>query len=220
MPSEFNHMQAVMAQCARRPLLVLREKALAERGAFRSGYLPHVVRVPSSLNIDWFDSPDFCSEFNRWFDEVNCFRHIFLGYSSKAIDVATAVYKFLTEHLKLRVFDWRDFRIGDTIWESIERGERLTTCGLFLFMADDKLVASEKHEFAPRDNVVYEAGYFAGAKGLRKSLVIREEGAKVPTDLDGILYIALPDRTHLSPAETPLREHLERMLGAENMNDL
>jgi Predicted nucleotide-binding protein containing TIR-like domain len=212
MPSEFNHMAAVQAQCAKRPLLVLREKALAERGAFRSGYLPHVVRVPASLNVDWLDSPEFRREFNKWIDEINCFQHVFLGYSSKATNLANAVYKFLAENLKVRVFDWHDFRPGDTIWESIERAERLTTCGLFLFMADDRLAAGESHEFAPRDNVVYEAGYFAGAKGRRRSLVIREEGAKVPSDLGGILYIPLRDRAHLSPIETPLREHLERML--------
>lgn len=219
MPSEFNHMAAVMALCARKPLLVLREKIVAERGTLRSGYLPSVVKTPVSLKIDWLDSSEFQGEFNKWFDQVNCFRHVFLGYSSKATDVANAVYKFLTENVKVRVLDWRDFRPGDTIWESIERAERLTNCGLFLFMADDELVVGGKREIAPRDNVVYEAGYFAGAKGRRKSLVIREEGAKVPTDLGGILDMRLVDRADLSPVETPLREHLERMLSANRQVD-
>jgi hypothetical protein len=70
----------------------------------------------------------------------------------------------LAEKLRLRIFDWHDFRAGDTIWDSIQRAECLTNCGLFLFMADDKLGSGTKREFIPRDNVVYEAGYFAGAK--------------------------------------------------------
>jgi hypothetical protein len=205
-------MAAVMAVAARRPLLVLREKALTERGAFRSGYLPHVVRVPASLDPDWLESAEFEGEFNKWVEDVRSFRHVFLGYSSKATDVANALYKFLSEALKLRVFDWHDFQTGDSIWESIERAERLTSCGIFLFMADDKLSAGSKRELAPRDNVVYEAGYFAGAKGGKASLIIREEGAKVPSDLGGILYLKLANRHDISPIETKLREHLEGML--------
>ena len=79
-------------------------------------------------------------------------------------------------------------------------------------MADDKMGTGNKREFVPRDNVVYEAGYFAGAKGRKKSFVVREEGAKVPTDLGGILYVKLTNRNDVSPIETALREHLERML--------
>jgi len=214
LPSEFGHISAVMAVAARRPLLVLREKKVAERGAFRGGYLDHVVKTPASLKTDWFDSSEFEGEFDKWIREVECYRHVFLGYSSKATDTANAIYTFLTESLKLRVFDWHDFRPGDTIWESIERAEQLTNCGLFLFMADDKLAAGNKRQFAPRDNVVYEAGYFAGAKGRKKSLVVREEGAKVPTDLGGILDLQLANRNDIAPIETPLSKQLERMLSS------
>jgi len=215
MPSEFSHVAAVMAAAAKRPLLVLREKTLAERGALRGGYLPHVVKAPASLRTEWLETSEFEREFNKWINEVECFRHVFLGYSSKATEVANSVHKFLSKTMKLRVFDWHDFRTGDTIWESIERAERLTNCGLFLFMSDDKLSVGNKREFAPRDNVVYEAGYFAGAKGRKDSLIIREEGAKVPTDLGGILDLKLVSRGDISPIETPLRLHLERILNTK-----
>jgi hypothetical protein len=214
-PSEFCHIMSAMAVTAKRPLLVIREKSVAERGAFRAGYLPHVVKSPASLKTEWLDDAEFDGEFDKWIRDVECYRHVFLGYSSKATDTANAIHRFLSEKLKLRVFDWHDFRVGDSVWESIERAERLTDFGLFLFMADDKLVAGNKGEFAPRDNVVYEAGYFAGAKGRQKSLLVREEGAKVPTDLGGILYVKLVNRNDISPTETPLREHLKRMLGAD-----
>jgi len=213
LPSEFSHIAAVMAVAAQRPLLVLREKNVAERGAFRRGYVRRLVDVPSSLKTEWLDSPEFDSEFNNWLKDVGDFRHVFLGYSSQATAVANIIRTFLTEKMKLRIFDWHDFRTGDTIWDSIERAERLTSCGVFLFMADDKFGDRANGEFAPRDNVVYEAGYFAGAKGRPRSLIIREEGAKIPTDLGGILYLPLASRSDISPIESRLREHLERMLG-------
>jgi Predicted nucleotide-binding protein containing TIR-like domain len=212
-PTEFCHIESTMAVAARKPLLVLREKALAERGVLRSGHLPNVVKLPNGLNPEWLEESDFQSAFNRWVDEVQCFRHVFLGYSSKATDTANKLYKFLTTALRLRVFDWHEFRPGDTIWDSIERAERSTACGLFLFMADDRFSTDVGDRFAPRDNVVYEAGYFAGAKGRKASLVIREEEAKIPTDLGGLLYLTLRDRNDISPLENQLREYLDRMLG-------
>ena len=38
----------------------------------------------------------------------------------------------------------------------------------------------------PRDNVIFEAGYFIGLKGKRNVLIIRESGSKMPVDLGGI----------------------------------
>ncbi len=189
----------------KRPLLVLREKAVAERGALRSGYLPHVVKMPASLKAEWLDTQEFLNEFDKWIAEVDCFKHVFLGYSSNATGPANAIHEFLSENLKLRVFDWHEFST-DTIWDSIERAERLTNCGIFLFMADDKITVGRKWQSGPRDNVVYEAGYFAGAKGRGKALIVREEGVKIPTDLGGIKYLGLANRSDISPIQTPIRE--------------
>src|SRR5262245_42581575 len=58
-PSEFSHIESAMAIAAGRPLLALREKDLGQRGAFRSGGLAHVVKLPRSLDTDWLSSADF-----------------------------------------------------------------------------------------------------------------------------------------------------------------
>ncbi|HXJ86572.1 MAG TPA: TIR domain-containing protein [Candidatus Binatia bacterium] len=212
MPSEFTHIKAVTAAASRRPLLVLREKSLADRGVLRGGYLQHVVRLPNSLKTEWLDGTEFQSEFKKWRDEIDCFRHVFLGYSSQASETGEQLCRFLSDELKLRVFDWHNFHSGDSIWESIVSAERYTNCGVFLFMADDALTAGTK---APRDNVVYEAGYFAGAKGGKSAVIVMEEGAKVPTDLQGILYLKLGKRRDIAPIKEALRERLQQMLGAE-----
>jgi hypothetical protein len=215
MPTEFTHLGVSMALAARRPLFLLREKCVAERGALRRGYVSRHIGVPNSLNPEWLESVEFETEFQRWLKEVDRFRHVFLGYSSKATSVGNALRAFLSEKLGLRVFDWHDFELGGTIWNEIERAECYTNCGIFLFMTDDTLSSGKKRESAPRDNVVYEAGYFAGAKGRQRSLIIREKGAHVPTDLGGILYLELDGRSSISQLETKLREHLERMLNPQ-----
>jgi predicted nucleotide-binding protein len=75
-------------------------------------------------------------------------------------------------------------------------------------MADDKVTSTRKQQLAPRDNVVYEAGYFASAKGRPYTTIIREKGAKVPSDLGGILLLELANRSDLSPIATKLRNQL------------
>ena len=57
----------------------------------------------------------------------------------------------------------------------------------------------------PRDNVVFEAGYFIAAKGKDRVLVVHEDGAKMPADLGGDIYASLPDRDHIGPILDSLR---------------
>jgi predicted nucleotide-binding protein len=176
----------------------------------RPGYAG-VINLPNSLDVEWLKSDGFQREFGVWVQNVRAYKHAFLGYSSQATGVALMIYKFLNEKMKMTVFDWHDFQTGETIWQSIERAERLTSCGIFLFMADDTVTTGNLQQYAPRDNVVYEAGYFAGAKGLSRSIIIHEEGAKVPTDLGGILHIPLGSRQSIATIETALAECLERL---------
>ena len=51
-------------------------------------------------------------------------------------------------------------------------------------------------EASPRDNVVFEAGLFGGALGLRRTFILHANGAKLPTDLLGLTSIRYdPDTT-------------------------
>ena len=59
---------------------------------------------------------------------------------------------------------------------------------------------------APRDNVVFEAGYFVSAKGKERVLIVREKGAKMPADLGGDIYASLDDRSNLQPVQEVVRK--------------
>jgi hypothetical protein len=50
---------------------------------------------------------------------------------------------------------------------------------------------------APRDNVVFEAGFFIHAKGKNNVLIIREHGAKFPADLGGDIYVSLDEKNNV-----------------------
>ncbi len=71
----------------------------------------------------------------------------------------------------------------------------------FLFAHDDWTVKGTSPEAAagqdaPRDNVVFEAGLFGGALGIRRTFILHARGAKLPTDLLGLTTIRYdPDTT-------------------------
>jgi hypothetical protein len=70
----------------------------------------------------------------------------------------------------------------------------------FVFAQDDwtaKEASPEASgEASPRDNVVFEAGLFGGALGIRRTFILHANGAKLPTDLLGLTSIRYdPDTT-------------------------
>ncbi len=63
----------------------------------------------------------------------------------------------------------------------------------------------------PRDNVVFEAGYFSALKGKAKVLIVRESGAKMPADLGGDIYAALANKEHIEPIKPVLRKFMDTL---------
>jgi predicted nucleotide-binding protein len=105
-----------------------------------------------------------------------------------------------------------DFTAGSTILEEIEAAARECTCGIFLFTKDDPQQPGQPWQAAPRDNVVFEAGFFMSAKGRERTLIIREEGAKMPADVGGGIYLGLKDRNDISPIQHAVSEFLHKRL--------
>jgi predicted nucleotide-binding protein len=139
---------------------------------------------------------------------------VFLGYCGRSKPIAQKVKRFL-ESLKAKVLDWEmDFIPGRTILEQIEAAAKRSVGGIFLFTKDDDLSDGTSTAIAvPRDNVVFEAGYFIGVKGKRNVLIVRETNSKMPADLGGDIYASLPDRGD-KPAEEVSIEPIERTLKA------
>jgi predicted nucleotide-binding protein len=72
-----------------------------------------------------------------------------------------------------------------------------------LLTRDDEL-AGNSALAVPRDNVIFEMGMFMEAKGRERVLVVLEEGAKLPADIGGGIYLSLKDRSDISPIHSGL----------------
>ena len=67
---------------------------------------------------------------------------------------------------------------------------------------------------SPRDNVVFEAGLFGGALGMRRTFILHASGAKLPTDLLGLTVVRYPDT--MRPADfKEINQKLRRAIEAE-----
>jgi hypothetical protein len=61
----------------------------------------------------------------------------------------------------------------------------------FVFAQDDWTTteASQSGQASPRDNVVFEAGLFGGALGIRRTFILHADGSKLPSDLLGLTSV-------------------------------
>ncbi len=208
--TEYSYFEAGMAVTLGLSRLVVVEEALLDRVVFSKSY-EFIASVPQGAGPAWLESPAFQHAFQGWQQRLEERRDIFLGYCSSSTGLAKNIKLYL-QHQGATVLDWQtDFVPGGTILEQIQQAARLCSAGIFLFTKDDKL-AVEGEGAAPRDNVVFEAGYFAAAKGKERVLIVRETGSKMPADLGGDVYAALDDRSDISSIEHSIQKFLEERL--------
>ncbi|MBI1256870.1 MAG: hypothetical protein GC204_05325, partial [Chloroflexi bacterium] len=96
-----------------------------------------------------------------------------------------------------------------TVLDEIQQAEKRCMGGIFLFTKDDEINSKGQQSAAPRDNVIFEAGYFMNTKGKERTLLICEEGVKIPADVGGNIYLSLKDRHDISTIENDLRKFIE-----------
>ena len=127
---------------------------------------------------------------NRFVSPVNPRPVLFLGSSTEALPIARAIQSALT-HDPIVVKVWTDgiFGPSDFPIESLERELPKVDSAALVLSPDDTVVSRSAARDAPRDNIVFELGFFMGALGRARTFLIHPHGAdiKIPTDLAGLI---------------------------------
>ena len=212
LPTEFNHYEGALFHTLGLPTLVLAQRDVLPRVVFDRSFGGYVGEFEAESDVQWLHTDAFQVPFNYWLTLLNERRDVFLGYSSASSSTAEAVKRYLLS-LGVKVLDWQtDFIPGRTILDQIEQAASRSVGGIFLFTKDDDLVDHGQAELAmPRDNVVFEAGYFIGLKGKHNVLIIRESGSKMPADLGGDIYASLRDKNLIAPIERTLQAFIDSL---------
>jgi hypothetical protein len=205
LPTEFNHYEGALARTLGLPTLVLVQRDVRRRVVFDMSFGGYVGEFGGDVDLGWLHTDEFRVPFGYWKDLLDERRDVFLGYCGSSGETAGSIKRYLLS-LGAKVLDWQtDFIPGRTILDQIEQAAARSVGGIFLFTRDDDLADHGQRESAvPRDNVVFEAGYFIGVKGKRNVLIIRESGSKMPADLGGDIYASLADKGDIAPIERTL----------------
>ena len=126
---------------------------------------------------------------------------IFLGSSGKQARLLGALTRGLEE--VCNVEPWTTvFNPGTSTLDRLVELTREVDFAAFVFAQDDWTTAggqaADSGQASPRDNVVFEAGLFGGALGMRRTIILHAKGAKLPTDLLGLTSVRYESET---PAE-------------------
>jgi hypothetical protein len=130
---------------------------------------------------------------------------IFLGSSGKQEKLLQALTRGLADVADVE--PWTTvFNPGTSTLERLVELTHDVDFAAFVFAQDDWTTrtppesdAAQTGQASPRDNVVFEAGLFGGALGMRRTFILHANGAKLPTDLLGLTCVRYAE--DLTPAE-------------------
>jgi hypothetical protein len=121
---------------------------------------------------------------------------IFLGSSGKQARLVQALTRGLSDVAEVQ--PWTTvFNPGVSTLDRLVELTRAVDFAAFVFAQDDWTSnpsdAPTSGQASPRDNVVFEAGLFGGALGMRRTFILHAKGAKLPTDLLGMTSVRYPE---------------------------
>ncbi len=121
---------------------------------------------------------------------------IFLGSSGKQVKLVQALTRGLAEVADVE--PWTTvFNPGVSTLDRLMELTREVDFAAFVFAQDDWTSnpsdVAAAGQASPRDNVVFEAGLFGGALGMRRTFILHAKGAKLPTDLLGMTALRYPE---------------------------
>jgi hypothetical protein len=126
---------------------------------------------------------------------------IFLGSSGKQEKLLRALTRGLEDIA--HVEPWTtSFDPGTTTLERLLELAHGVDFAAFVFARDDWTTNSPSAsdttasgQASPRDNVVFEAGLFGGALGMRRTFILHASGSKLPSDLLGLTCVRYGEAT-------------------------
>lgn len=146
------------------------------------------------------------NERNRNVPEAREMISIFMICSKEALWVAQEIQAKLSfENVVCTLWTDGVFRAGEYPIEALERALADSDLAIAVAGPDDFVQARGEARVAPRDNVVFELGFFMGRLGRKRAILMepRDEDLKLPSDLSGITTI---------PYQTTSKDKLSAML--------
>lgn len=149
---------------------------------------------------------------------------VFIISSSEALRIGRAVQDAF-EYDNFHVVLWPNdvFTVANYPIEDLERELEVADFAIAIAQPDDLVKSRKDEKLTPRDNVIFELGFFMGRLGRARAILMepRGEDVKLPSDLAGITTIGYKVANGrdlaaaIAPACNKLRNHINK-LGPHN----
>jgi len=145
---------------------------------------------------------------------------LFIGSSSAGLAVAQALQENLSVYFDVEIWNQGAFDIGEFNLEALTSTGRRTHFAVLVLTPDDLTMVENMPRPSPRDNVIFEMGFFLGILGRKQAFIVHENGSslKLPTDIDGVTcakYI-LPGNGNLTAALGPASSKIYKLAFSES----
>ncbi|TAZ95939.1 cyclic nucleotide-binding domain-containing protein [Rhizobium ruizarguesonis] len=129
------------------------------------------------------------NERNSLVSKANDRPHVFIICSVEALEIAQEIQLGLS-HSGFLVTLWTNgvFMASGYPLESLEAALEAADFAVAIAHPDDKTVVRGKSKHTPRDNVIFELGFFMGRLGRKRTFLLEPRGGqvKLPSDLSGL----------------------------------
>ncbi|CAG9180618.1 TIR domain-containing protein [Cupriavidus pinatubonensis] len=156
---------------------------------------------------------------NKFVQRSNTLPHVFMICSKEALDIAEEIRLGLS-HEKFFVELWSDDKIfpaGAYPIEALEAKVTESDFGIAIAEPDDIVRSRERQQKAPRDNVIFELGFFMSRLGRNRTILLvpKGEDIKLPSDFKGITpltYTGEPKDPNLSTLLGPTIHQIKKII--------
>jgi predicted nucleotide-binding protein len=182
---------------------------------------PNFTRVANRYPIIWRRLAGTIAqrlrERNRFHPPPHVIPAIFIGSSSEALPIATAIHKSLSrQRVEARMWSDGVFQCSRATIEDLLTATEQSDFAILVLAADDVTISRGRKKAAPRDNTVFELGLFMGALSRTRTYVVAPKplDIKIPTDLLGVNLLTFEQRRTQSIANSlrPVNRELMRLI--------
>jgi len=125
---------------------------------------------------------------------------VFIGSSKENLPVAAAIRDYLSSDT-VDIVLWSEGVLGASNFpiEDLENQILASDFAVLVAGADDEVISREKYFEAPRDNVIFELGFFMGALTRKRTFLVIPNGKdlKIPSDLLGLTQLRYDNTVQL-----------------------
>ncbi|WP_029001695.1 TIR domain-containing protein [Azohydromonas australica] len=159
---------------------------------------------------------------NQFINRPNAKPRVFFICSSEALDIAECIRAGLQREDAI-VQVWSDdhiFSPGGYPIEALERAVSESDFGIAIAQPDDLIRSRDRQSSAPRDNVIFELGFFMSRLGRARTLLLVPSGedVKLPSDFKGLTPLSYKEpsadeepATALGPVTYRIKQHLRKL---------